>query len=399
MSKTVKKFPYVSLYPVNGRWRLTTCKVNGRRITRRLGVKQGLAERFAAQVSDWLEQWKSKLMPTSKLMSLLGESLAVDQLLQQYRRHLKSKGREKDYINTTIPRVRILLERGEITRASHITVSAVNASIESLAANGPGGRKLSDQTLKHYATAIKQFVSFMMKPPHKIFEVNPLVGLDGRRVDKKVRTRRAPTPLELSILLKHVEKLPIGQFDMKGADRAMVYAYAIATGLRVGELREVKRGWVDLNKGVIAVPGEHTKNGEPAYQPLPGWLIERSKGWLEGKDAGTPLWPNMPNDLAIGLRADQTSARKAWIDASVTESERAERVKSSLLLYKTGEGYFDMHALRHAYVTRVVASGATVKTAQSLARHSDAALTIGLYSHVEAEGLRPQVDAAIPNPF
>lgn len=402
MSKTTgKRFNWLSLYLVGQHWRLTTCRIAGRRVTRRLGKKQANAERYAAQVSEWIEQYKAKLITDSKLLALLGESLPVDQLLAQYKSHLKSKGRNAEYISTIVPRLRILMEKGDIVRATQITIGSVNRGLDKLKTDGHGGRVLSDQTIRHYSRAIRQFVGFLMKPPHKIFELDPLIGIDSRPVDKKVRPRRAPTPAELLLLLGHVMRQGQGLsvFSLTGEDRAMLYAFAISTGLRAGELREVKVGWVDLSKGVVAVPGEHTKNGEPAHQPLPQWLVDRASVWLKGRAPTASLWPAMPKQLAVALRTDQATARAEWVEAATDEGERTGRAESDTLLYKTAEGYFDFHSLRHAYVTRVVNSGASVKTAQSLARHSTPMLTIGLYSHVEAAALRPQVDAAIPNPL
>jgi hypothetical protein len=48
--------------------------------------------------------------------------------------------------------------------------------------------------------------------------------------------------------------------------------------------------------------------------------------------------------------------------------------------YETGEGVVDFHSLRVTSISFVVASGASVKTARVLARHSTASLTIGVYA-------------------
>jgi hypothetical protein len=48
--------------------------------------------------------------------------------------------------------------------------------------------------------------------------------------------------------------------------------------------------------------------------------------------------------------------------------------------YETSEGVADFHALRVAYITGLVNSGASVKTCQTLARHSTPSLTIGIYA-------------------
>ncbi len=55
------------------------------------------------------------------------------------------------------------------------------------------------------------------------------------------------------------------------------------------------------------------------------------------------------------------------------------------------------HALRVTYITSVVRGGASVKTAQTLARHSHPALTIGIYAKASIHDLSspaPQPEAA-----
>jgi hypothetical protein len=56
----------------------------------------------------------------------------------------------------------------------------------------------------------------------------------------------------------------------------------------------------------------------------------------------------------------------------------------------------DFHSTRHTYISSIVAGGATVKTAQELARHSSPALTIGRYSHARMHDLIGALDSS-PN--
>jgi site-specific recombinase XerD len=41
-----------------------------------------------------------------------------------------------------------------------------------------------------------------------------------------------------------------------------------------------------------------------------------------------------------------------------------------------------MHSIRHGYITALAKSGVSIKTLQTLARHSDPKLTLNVYSHV-----------------
>ena len=52
----------------------------------------------------------------------------------------------------------------------------------------------------------------------------------------------------------------------------------------------------------------------------------------------------------------------------------------------------DFHALRHSFITNVVKSGATVKESQTLARHSKAELTLGVYTHIGISDERRALD-------
>jgi len=51
------------------------------------------------------------------------------------------------------------------------------------------------------------------------------------------------------------------------------------------------------------------------------------------------------------------------------------------------------HALRHTYISRLVASGANIKVAQELARHSTPTLTLGRYAHVQLVDQTRALDA------
>ena len=53
----------------------------------------------------------------------------------------------------------------------------------------------------------------------------------------------------------------------------------------------------------------------------------------------------------------------------------------------TPEGKIDFHAFRVAYINSVIESGATVKEAQVLARHSTPNLTINIYGRTRRDRL------------
>jgi hypothetical protein len=56
-----------------------------------------------------------------------------------------------------------------------------------------------------------------------------------------------------------------------------------------------------------------------------------------------------------------------------------------------GPEYADFHALRHSFVTALAAAGVGPKELQTLARHSDPRLTLGVYTHSSPERLAEAV--------
>ncbi len=86
------------------------------------------------------------------------------------------------------------------------------------------------------------------------------------------------------------------------------------------------------------------------------------------------------------MRLDLAAARKAWIAEAVTKQERAKREQSDFLCYRNHAGlYADFHSCRHLFITSLERAGVSPKMAQTLARHSDIRLTLGVYTHVELQ--------------
>ena len=95
----------------------------------------------------------------------------------------------------------------------------------------------------------------------------------------------------------------------------------------------------------------------------------------------------MPDKPIKLIRTDLDAAREAWIREARSKEERNERRQSDFLAYRDGAGrVVGFHALRHTYISRLVASGANIKVAQELARHSTPTLTLGRYAHVQLVG-------------
>ena len=60
---------------------------------------------------------------------------------------------------------------------------------------------------------------------------------------------------------------------------------------------------------------------------------------------------------------------------------------------ESDSGIVDFHALRGTYISHLVSSGASVKTCQTLARHSSPVLTIGIYAKASLHDIAGAVES------
>ena len=170
-----------------------------------------------------------------------------------------------------------------------------------------------------------------------------------------------------------------------GRDRAALYVIAVETGFRANELRSLTPESFDLaaDPPTITVEAGYSKRRRADVQPIRRDLADALAPWLAAREPGRPVFP-VPAKPAAMLRADLARARDAWLDEAPTPAEHQRRVESGFLAYKNAAGRVaDFHALRHTFISRVVASGANVRVRQELARHSTPELAIGRYAHAD----------------
>jgi len=102
----------------------------------------------------------------------------------------------------------------------------------------------------------------------------------------------------------------------------------------------------------------------------------------------------MPDKPVKLVQADLKAARRKWLAEAASQKERKSREQTGFLAYRDGTGHVtDFHALRHTYISRLVRSGANIKVAQELARHSTPTLTLGRYAHVQLVDQTQALDA------
>jgi hypothetical protein len=127
----------------------------------------------------------------------------------------------------------------------------------------------------------------------------------------------------------------------------------------------------------VAVLGSaETKNRKGATQPLPTDVAAVLRDYLTGRSVGAPLWPG--NWWKLGADMLRIDLDAVGIPYAVEGPD--------------GPLYADFHAVRHSFVALLEKSGATLKEAMQLARHSDRKLTMAVYGRAQLHDLGRAVE-------
>jgi len=305
---------------------------------------------------------------------------------------LIAKGATAKHAALVRTRAAKVVELAKAEAISGLTPSAVQAALGELRKSG-----LSLQTCNHHLRAIKQLSRWLHADGRARDDALAHLGGFNVATDRR-HDRRALSDDELARLIATAERgaawtwrvgctrRRIGgrALALSGPDRAMLYRLAVATGFRAGEIASLTPASFDLDADppTITVEAAYSKRRRQDVQPVAGELADLLGPWLEGRPDGAPVFA-MPGKPAAMMQADLQAARGAWLAEAVSDEDRERRERLSVLAYRDGAWRVaDFHALRHTFVSRVVQSGASVKVAQELARHSTPTLTIGRYAHV-----------------
>lgn len=353
----------------------------GRRIEELAACRIG-GEPPDAALTRWLEGLPRRLRERLAVIGLLDRRrLAAGKPLvehvEDWHRGLVAKGCTAQHANLVANRVRRVFEGCRFVYWSHIRSAAVQQFLADLRADrtdakGEVRRGISYQSSNWHLAACKAFARWMQREG-RVSE-NPLAFLDGLNVALDRRhDRRAFNDDELARLIRAAEQGPALK-GVSGPNRAVLYLTAVGTGFRANELRSLtpESFHCDGNPPTVTVEAGYSKRRRRDVQPIRRDLAERLRGFLAGKQPGDAVFI-VPHDTAGMLRRDLVAAGIPYVD----EAGR----------------FADFHALRHTYVSRLVQSGANIKVAQELARHSTPTLTLGRYAHIALLDQRKALDA------
>ena len=370
---------YVAWFDHLGRRQTHCAKTTDRATAERIAAKKeaGAALRREGVIDTTLEHYARE------------SRRPIEEHVADYERFLADKGNSPKHVTQTLRHIRWVIGKCEAKRVADLTGPTVQRAIGELR-SGKNARSLG--TCNSYLTSIKTLTRWLWH--HKRTADDSLLGLAGfnEQADRR-RVRRELSPEEIHWLLTTAENYTRPEHVMPGPDRAMVYRVALGTGFRASELRRLtpESFNLDADPPTITVFGKRQRTD---VQPIRSDLAELLRPWLRGVAEGQRVFHHLPRNTARMLRSDLRAARSAWIDDGATDADKEAREDSDFLNYvDSAGGVADFHSTRHTYISGIVATGASVKTAQELARHSTPSLTIGRYSHTRLHDIKGALDA------
>jgi site-specific recombinase XerD len=323
-----------------------------------LGPDLSVAKAIAKQLSARLVSVRTGTADPREHTWAEAERMPLAEHLTDWHAYLLAKGCGQRHAEQSCQQVSRLIDSARIQRISQLSIATVQGALSDLRqTKGRRGRqRMSDNCIAHYARSVKSFSRWLWRAQQ--VRDDALVHLASPEVNDKY-TRQALSAEEAAVLIASTASQPV-RSRMPGSDRAMLYAVALGTGLRLSELLSLtpESFSLDSDPPTVYCLGVNTKNGRAALQPIRPELAAMLRPWLAGKAPGRPVFTLRTDAAARVLRQDLEAA-------GIAQSEA-----------------YDFHALRHSYITMVVKSGASVKVCQELARHGDPKLTMNVYSHL-----------------
>ena len=307
----------------------------------------------------WLDAMPAQIVERLAQIGVIDEevfssSRPLSEHIKDFEAWLRGRDRTEKHVRLNASRIRtVLLQGARASRWSEVDPDRVAAYLAARRQDGLSARSSNAQL-----AAVKQFAVWMVN--HGRASENPLARLSAVRGDV-VRRRRTLGGDEIQALLDATYAGP-KRDGLAGEERALCYVLALETGFRLGELRQLLAGWVDLDRDppLVRLDAAVTKNRDEAVLPLSKHLAGMLRPLRARRKPTERLLP-------MGSRFGGRTLRADLEDAGIP--------------YESDEGIADFHSLRHTFITALVAADWHPKTVQGLARHSNISLTMDRYAH------------------
>ena len=365
-----------------GRYYIAFFDHNGKRVVRSARTTdKSAAERIAAKLeADAALRRDGVIDPAVDAISRESQR-TIETHLAEFESKLTVAGRCPKHIRRTCKIIRAFRDYCRLERPIDITADHCHRFAEKVREDG-----LSPNTVHAYLTTLKGFTRWLTA--NDKLSRDPLLRVQkpNRKTDRRLE-RRMLLPDEWVQLSSNTREWDEHRYGMPAAERVLLYAVAIQTGLRSNELRSLVLGslHLDVEPPYITCKADTTKNRTFARQYIREDLAQELAAHSATVSAKQPVFQLPPaRRMANMLREDLNDARQAWLDEVASDAaEQARRVQSDFLSVENHNGeVLDFHALRHTCGAWLAKAGAHPKEVQTVMRHASITLTMDTYGHV-----------------
>lgn len=308
-----------------------------------------------ANIIQKLVKWK--LVQSQRAQATRNLTSQIDEYIQM----LKARDISDDYVERMKVRLTKIVKECGFNYFRDINQRSFENYLCKLKNKG-----LTATTAKHYLDALKTFLNWA-KYEGRILD-NPLAYM---RKERSTQRKGALTPEQFIKLVHITISKNIIIRNTTGHDRGILYLLAGLTGLRKNELFQLR--WSDLHvdgqNTFILARADTTKNAREAKQPIPIGVAQ------------------MLQSLRVFKKAEESENIFQGFSKSTKTSVMIKKdLKTAELPLNDVEGNkIVFHSLRNSYISFLLNSGAPLKVAQQLARHSDPKLTFNTYGRAFEE--------------
>ena len=364
----------------DGSYQIAYFDHTGKRITRSARTSDlAAAKRIAAKLEADVALRRERVIDAGlEAISEQAQRL-IDDHLADFGAKMAAGGRKAGYIKTTIGYVRSIATASGWSTAADISADAVNRYAGGLREAGQAAR-----TIQAHLTAAKSFARWLAN--NQKLPRDPLASVTkpDPKGDRRLE-RRMLLPDEWPWLKAATRNGPV-RSDTGGPARAILYALAIQSGLRLNELRSLTRQRLFLDEAdpFVTCKAAQTKNAKDARQFIRPDLADELRLHVAATAPQAAIFTigrrSVPADM---LRQDLQAARRDWLEAAKHDpDEYQRREQSDFLLVTNHDGEcLDFHSLRHTCGAWLALAGANAKAIQRVMRHSSIELTMGRYGH------------------
>jgi len=304
---------------------------------------------FAAETTDWLEQFFTYLSAEKRVSPRTLDSYSVD--LRQFEAIMRETGSPADFTTLGAGHLRLYLK--------------------ALTDRGYSRRSIAR---KH--STVRSFYKFLEKV--RAIETSPAKEVGAPKIERT-----------LPSFLYQAEARSLVQAASDGSpaglrDRAIL-EMLYGSGLRVSELRGLNVADVDYSDGIVQVVGKGDKErfvpvGSEAIAAL-GEYLRLGRPFLLEKRAK----PRRPSEKALFLNTSGTRLSVRSI----------RRIVDKYGLASGQTHHVTPHTLRHSFATHLLDGGADLRSVQEMLGHASVSTT-QIYTHVSLQGLRRVYDRTHP---